>query len=535
MRTQLLLLLFLVTMQCNAQSWERIYGLTNRPEVFQNLNKSYDGGYFILGAFNYYPDTRGWVIKTDINGNLLYDLTIGTGTGLSQGNYPSHIEPTSDGGFILCGSHDRWTANDIGVTKHNACGDLEWCKIFRTNGRPDWGRKIFQLPDGGYIMLTHQYNVTDNNPKIHLFRFDNAGEVLWIEPYALTENHPFIDNNGAYDLVLTANGDYFMSGYCYWCDDSIANGGPIPCRLKALTLLADSSRTEKWVSVFKDTIRDQYSSAGRSTERNGKFYTGGYVNNSDNEYPVMLLVVHSLGNFIHDTLPQIPDIGDKWAEGNMTNPGFTSDGRLFALTLMVDSINFYPGWFSLHEFDSLGGWHNTFLHPSAHYSARMTVTSDDKLLAGAVVGSGLDQDIILMKFNTNLEYDSIYTAPRVYDYLCPDPIVSKTIDLTDCEVIVNVEDIPTRKEYNARISLIPITPAPNPAKDYIRFLLENTEHHKNIRVVCYDIYGRQLVEIPVNSGVNETWLSISGWRPGLYMAVVYSGNKQMGKARFVVE
>jgi len=123
----------------------------------------------------------------------------------------------------------------------------------------------------------------------------------------------------------------------------------------------------------------------------------------------------------------------------------------------------------------------------------------------------------------------------VYDYLCPDPIVSKTIDLSDCEVIVNVEDIPTRKEYNARISLIPITPAPNPARDYVRFLLENTEYHRNIRVICYDIYGRQMAELPVNSGVNETGLSISGWRPGLYMAVVYSGNKQMGKGRFVVE
>jgi hypothetical protein len=88
------------------------------------------------------------------------------------------------------------------------------------------------------------------------------------------------------------------------------------------------------------------------------------------------------------------------------------------------------------------------------------------------VGSEYDQDIILMKFNTSLEYDSIYTAPREYDYLCPDPIVSKTIDLTDCEVIVNVEDIPTRKEYYARISLIPITPAPNPAKDFVPFCLK---------------------------------------------------------------
>jgi hypothetical protein len=537
MKTYILISFLLISHILNAQTWDRIFGYSKRNEVFLNLNESYDGGYFVLGGFHFYPDTRGWVIKTDINGNLLYDISIGTGTGLSQGNYPGHIEPTSDGGFIVCGSHDRWTLNDIGVTKHDACGDLEWCKIFRTDGPDmfDWGRKILQLPDGGYIMLTQGYASNTNNTKIHLFRFDSSGEVIWIEPYALTATHPYIENNGAYDLLINASGDYFMSGFCYWCDDSVATGGwNNPCRLKALTLKADSSRAEQWVSVFRDTLRDQYSSSRFSTEQNGKFYIGANYR-INGEFPVMLLINDILGNFIYDTLPQIPDIGEKWAEGYLVDPVFTSDGRMYAHSLMADSTNFYPGWFSLHELDSLGGWHNTFLHPNAHYYGRMIKTSDDKLLAGAVVGSELNQDIILMKFNTSLEYDSIYTAPRVYDYLCPDPIVSKTIDLTDCEVIVNVEDIPTRKEYNARISLIPITPAPNPAKDYVRFLLENTEHHKNIRVVYYDIYGRQMAEILVNSGVNETGLSISGWRHGLYMAVVYSGNKQMGKARFVVE
>ena len=535
MKSYIYIILLLFPQLINAQNWERVFGNADRRENFRNLNKTYDQGYLILGSRDYYPDTRGWVIKTNINGNLLYDITIGTGTGLSQGNYPSFIEPTSDGGFILCGSHDRWTANDIGVTKHNACGELEWCKIFRTNNRPDWGTEILQLPDGGYIMLTHQYNVTDNNPKIHLFRFNNAGEVLWIEPYALTENHPFIDNNGAYDLVLTAKGDYFMSGYCYWCDDSIANGGPIPCRLKAFGILADSNRTEQWVSAYRDTLQDQYSDAGWSTQKgSGNFYIGAVDRSTGFNSPT-LLVLDSLGNFIHDSIPQIPMVGNKWVSGFMVNPSFTADGRLYTNIKYSDSTNYFPGWFGLHELDSLGGWHNSFIHPTAHAESRIIVTDDDKILAGAVVGSGLNQDIILMKFNENLEYDSIYTVPRVYDYLCPDPIVSKTIDLSDCDVIVNVEDIPTRKEYEARINLIPITPAPNPAKDHIRFLLENTEYHKNIRVICYDIYGRQLAELHVNSGVNETGLSISGWRPGLYMAVVYSGNRQMGKARYAVE
>jgi hypothetical protein len=458
------------------------------------------------------------------------------GPGLGNLNYPSYISPTSDGGFILCGSHDRWTVNDIGITKHNACGELEWCKVFRTDDDPDWGVEIKQLVDGGYIMLTMGYNYSLNSPRIHLFRLDEDGKVLWIEPYATTASHPYISYNEPYDLVVTPGEDFFISGLCYWCDDSVSTGGVYNrCRLKAMAILADSSRQEEWVSVYKATDTLAYSLAGWATQHeSGNFYVGA-VDRATEAAPSNLLVLDILGNFVHDSMPQFPMAGNKWVEGFMVNPSFTTDGRLFTNILYADSTNYFPGWFGLHELDSLGGWHNSFMHPDAHAESRIIVTDDDKILAGAVIGSELDQDIILMKFNTNLEYDSIYTAPREYDYLCPDPIVSKTIDLTDCEVIVNVEDILTRKEYYSRISLIPITPAPNPAKDYVRFLLKNTEHHKNIRVVCHDIYGRQMAEMPVNSGVNETGLNISGWRPGLYMAVVYSGNKQMGKARFVVE
>lgn len=518
------------------QFWEKIYGLSGRFDIFQNLAESYDNGFLVLGATNYFPDTRGWVIKTDINGNILYQIQLGFENINDEINLPFSIDNTEDGGSIMCTAQGSSYFGDIGIIKLNACGDLEWCKVFRTDGAPDWGVEIKQLSDGGYIMVTIQYGGFRRTPRIHLFRFDVSGELLWIEPYVLEANYPFMGENAPYDLVVTPDEDFFISGYCYWCDDTLSTGGiHNKCRLKAMAVFADSSRQEEWVSAYRAEDTLAYSDAGWSTQlRSGNFYIGA-IERSTNAYLPMLLVIDSLGNFVHDSLPQFPMVGNKWVEGYMVNPSFTSDDRLFTTILYADSTNFYPGWFGLHELDSLGGWHNSFIHPTAHSPYGLIITSDDKLLAGAVVGSGYDQDVILMKFNTNLEYDSIYTAPREYDYLCPEPIVSKTIDLSSCEVIVDVKDIPTRKEYEARISLIPITPAPNPAGDYVRFLLENTEYHKMIRVVCYDIQGRQLAELPVNSGIHETGLDVSRWRPGMYMAVVYAGNKQMGKARFVVE
>jgi hypothetical protein len=266
-------------------------------------------------------------------------------------------------------------------------------------------------------------------------------------------------------------------------------------------------------------------------KNSGNFYMGssGY---NENWVPG-LLVADSSGVIIHDSIPAIPQSDGKIAIYNLFYPTFFQENRLFAMSQMADDEWGLNECIAIHEIDTLGGWINSFMMPEATWPYTFIKTFNNRFIVG---GTSQDrQDIILFKLTDSLEYDEPFPFILNYDYLCPDPIVSKTIDLSDCEVIVNVEDIPTRKEYNARISLIPITPAPNPAKDFVRFLLENTEHHKNIRVVCYDIFGRQMAEIPVNSGVNETGLSISGWRPGLYMAVVYSGNKQMGKARFVVE
>jgi len=117
----------------HSQTWERIYGLNNVSEDLKFLNKSYDDGFLLIGGRYYYPDTKGYILKVDVNGNLLYELKLGTGTGLSQSNYPSYIESTSDGGMIICGSHDYFSPNDIGITKLDACGNLEWCKTFRTD------------------------------------------------------------------------------------------------------------------------------------------------------------------------------------------------------------------------------------------------------------------------------------------------------------------------------------------------------------------------------------------------------------------
>lgn len=517
--------LFIINISLYAQTWEKLFGLTNTPDGFRSLNYSYDKGYLLLAARYYYPDTRAVIIKTDINGNLLYEIKLGTGSGLSQSNYPQYIESTTDGGIIICGSHDYISPNDIGVTKLDACGNLEWCKTFRTDNNPDWGRIVHQLPDGGFVMLTQGY--TDSGyKKIHLFRFDSFGNLLWIQHYASIENNPLLYPYGMYDLIITSNSDFFMTGKGWWASDSIH------ARLKAMTIIADSSREEKVISIYQRDDDSQYSSAFNSIQKqSGSIYVGAC--DVDEGYKPMLLTMDTSGNFLSDTLIEFPFYNNRWADGYLIDPKFTFDDRMYAYTVYMDStLVFESAPIGIHEIDSIGGWHNTFMLPTTHSYARMILTGDDKILVGGCYGYNNNQQIILSKLNTSLQYDSIYTVPWVYDYLCPDTIVSKTISL-DCEVIVDVKDIPTPEEYYRSIKLIPITPAPNPARDDVRFMLKNTEHHRNIRIICYDIFGREIDSVPVNSGIEEAELNVSSWTPGMYMAVVYAGNKRVGSGRFI--
>ncbi|MDD4742926.1 MAG: T9SS type A sorting domain-containing protein, partial [Bacteroidales bacterium] len=64
---------------------------------------------------------------------------------------------------------------------------------------------------------------------------------------------------------------------------------------------------------------------------------------------------------------------------------------------------------------------------------------------------------------------------------------------------------------------------------------ENTEHHANIELRCYDSYGRQCHSQKIYKGQQQTRLDVSGWSTGMYMAVIYSNGGIRGKVKFVRE
>ncbi|HOP14112.1 MAG TPA: hypothetical protein PLH09_09050, partial [Lentimicrobium sp.] len=401
MRKILLLLLLILNQFCFSQNWERVLGLSNRQEVFSHIAESYDRGYLILGRLNDYPDSRSWIVKTDINGNILYDFILGTGMGVSQRNIPECLLSTQDGGFIVSGSFTNTGSTDIRIMKFDPCGNLEWCLHF---ANPDiaWGQKIIQTPDGGYTMLAHGFERYPSITKsdLSLFRLDANGNILWIQPYAERIIHPLISDSHGNDFIITSDGDYYIVGSCGWIDT--VSGASIT---KGIIIGADSLRNEKWISILTGEEFEGYISIASLVEKNtGNFYLGsGYTNGNTNP---TLLIADSLGVILLDSIPLIPDFGEYVPSNNLFGLTFFNDDRLFTMTQMSDHPFGITGCIAIHELDTLGGWVNSFIETEATWPFAFVKTSDDRFLIGA---TSLEyQDIILIKLTDSLKYDTLY-------------------------------------------------------------------------------------------------------------------------------
>lgn len=182
-------------------AWEKTIGgsLVDTPS---KIIKTIDGGYLVCGTSNSnmsgnksqncYGYVDYWIVKLDMNGNILWEKTIG---GSASDDLTSAIE-TSSGDIILAGSsnsdisYDK-TENsrgglDFWVVKINSLGTIIWDKTYGGSGYERL-MTIDKLNDneliiGGYSNSDVSGDKNENsrgNYDYWMLKIDGNGSIIW--------------------------------------------------------------------------------------------------------------------------------------------------------------------------------------------------------------------------------------------------------------------------------------------------------------------------------------------------------------------
>ena len=225
-----------------AQFWQREFGI-NKTCWSSDVKETYDHGILILSQVDpgpFVPRMNAWIIKTDINGFVLWNKTIFNAQYLIAFN---DIQQTLDCGLILTGITTRLDATDYDVTflKLNACGEKEWCKIFSTPGNSDFGLRIRQIPNG-YIALVKYFKDWEQK-RIWLFRINETGELIWQKLYE--QNDSLLYGEEGRDLMISSDGGFLITGDGYCWDPQTQLWRTRPVFIKT-----DSEGDEQWNLIY---------------------------------------------------------------------------------------------------------------------------------------------------------------------------------------------------------------------------------------------------------------------------------------------
>jgi hypothetical protein len=513
LKIYLIILLTSIINYSSAQDWIRVYTNQGWGLAPRGLIETYDRGYIILCDANNYK--LNLLLKTDLNGYEIWRK------GFAANSYPispESIEQTSDFGYIIAGSMSKYGTSDAFILKLNSCLEKEWCKVLHTdNYYDDYGQDVKQLPDGGYVLLTRYYDGIDPGHRINLHKLDQNGELIWQNNFA--ENDSLLFGEEGLNLLIINNNEYLITGYGFYPDSGQIGGWRRPLLIKV-----DSTGTEYWETIWgADSYfygRPWFNSI---VDNSGNIYNLGYHRvGSDAKYPVLFKTSSNGHEMFYS------DLVDTCFNGDAAVPTWMEDSLIFAnIGWWNWDQSLFWGFIKVDTIGNIIDIKDISEPPVATVS--IVKTFDNKYLSvGIYNNEELNRwEIYAYKLNSDLEYDTIYTTPFVYDSLCPYRITSDTTDL-DCDILVLVDDqfVPL---YEVKLKIFP-----NPATNNVTMSYPDLTHKGQREIVILNNLGVEVKHIRLMRGDEETQTNISDLPSGIYFVALMENGHRIAASKMVV-